>query len=79
VKSRNLREPSNKIYSDCKKNVPLAEGFLLQALMPPSFYLERIYDKRYKALKAGFAFLIFNGLNPSAAVEQDGFKGKENL
>jgi hypothetical protein len=26
-----------QLYSDCQKNVPFAEGFLLQALMPPSF------------------------------------------
>ena len=30
-----------------KKTFRLRKVFLLQALMPPSFYSERIYDKRY--------------------------------
>jgi hypothetical protein len=30
-----------------EKTFRLREVFLLQALMPPSFYAERMYDKRY--------------------------------
>jgi hypothetical protein len=30
-----------------KKTFRLRKVFLLQPLMPPSFYAERIYDKRY--------------------------------
>jgi len=34
-------------YSGCQKNVPIAGRFFATTLMPPSFFSEHYYDKRY--------------------------------
>jgi hypothetical protein len=41
-----------------KKTFRLRRVFLLQPLMPPSFYQERIYDKRYKSKTCQAASLL---------------------
>ena len=40
---------SGILYSGCKKTFRLREVFLLQTLMPQSYYSEHIYDKRYSS------------------------------
>jgi hypothetical protein len=34
-------------YSGCQKNVPMAERFFGTTLMPPTFFSECFYEKRY--------------------------------
>jgi NitT/TauT family transport system substrate-binding protein len=50
----------NRFIAIVKKTFRLRKVFLLQALMPPSFYSQRIYDKRYKkaAVRGLFAVLM---------------------
>jgi hypothetical protein len=43
----------NGFIAIVKKTFRLREVFLLQPLMPPSFYSEYIYDKRYNPGKFG--------------------------
>jgi hypothetical protein len=39
-----------KIYSGCKKNVPVFKRFFLQPLMPNFRISEHYYGKRYKLI-----------------------------
>jgi hypothetical protein len=48
VLDAHLARRENALYSGCQKNVPIAGGFLGTPLVPPAFFPEHVYDKRYK-------------------------------
>ena len=70
------------LYSDCQKNVPYTDVYLLPPLMPPFLISEYKYGKRYKSkfsLHFSLAFLKLvvysSGLIPQNIL----FKGDEGF